>query len=93
MHRVQAALPREALEAGWDDGAWRAQVAYAGSIAELRLLLGRLEEAILDGWLSPHFQRSPLLVKGAWLPTGGWLLAETLHQRAPPIESQAFQCL
>ena len=71
MRCVEAALPREALRAWWDSAAWQAQVASAGNIAELRLLLGRLEEALQDGWLSPHFPRHPLLVKGAWLPTGG----------------------
>lgn len=46
------------------------QVSHASSISELRALLGHLEEAVQDKWLSPLFQRQPLLVKGAWLLTG-----------------------
>lgn len=67
---IERALPREALQEGWDAAAWQGQLDAAGSTAELRGLLGCLEEALQSGWLSPHFPRKPLLVLGAWLPTG-----------------------
>ncbi|KAK9797439.1 hypothetical protein WJX73_004705 [Symbiochloris irregularis] len=70
LQKVEQALPRAALASSWDGDFWQEQVSNARSLAELRSLLGHLEEAIQDGWLSPLFQRSPLLVKGAWLLTG-----------------------
>lgn len=67
---VAAALPPDALPPPFDATSWRAAVREAGSALELRSSLGRLEEAIGSDYLSPAFHRRPLLVKGAWLPTG-----------------------
>lgn len=44
----------------------------ATSVLELRQALGRLEEGLNADYVSPAFHRRPLLVKGAWLPTGAW---------------------
>ncbi len=67
---VLAALPAEALPPPFDPGAWREAVKSAASPADLRRALGRLEEGLHNDYVSPAFHRRPLLVKGAWLPTG-----------------------
>ncbi len=68
---VLAALPAEALPPPFDPGAWREAVKAAASPLDLRRALGRLEEGLHNDCISPAFHRRPLLVKGAWLPTGG----------------------
>ena len=57
----------------WEAAAWKEKVRSCDDAAGLREALGTLEVAIRDGWLSPLFKRAPLLVKGAWLPTGALL--------------------
>lgn len=49
---------------------------------DLRAALATLESSIHEEYLSPLFNRKPLLVKGAWLPTGtSWnlILSLTRH--------------
>lgn len=46
------------------------EVRDAPGLEELRSALASLESAIHEEYLSPLFNRSPLLVKGAWLHTG-----------------------
>ncbi len=65
---VHAALPPKALTGPLDT--WEATVQQAPDARTLRTCLGTLEAAISDDVLSGEFQRDPLLVKGAWMPTG-----------------------
>lgn len=62
------------LMAWWlKDGGWvshEQEVRDAAGPEELRSALASLETAIHEEYLSPLFQRNPLLVKGAWLHTG-----------------------
>ncbi|GAB4814610.1 hypothetical protein N2152v2_001656 [Parachlorella kessleri] len=67
---VLAALPGEALPPPFDPDAWREAVKGAATPLDLRRALGRLEEGLHNDYVSPAFHRRPLLVKGAWLPTG-----------------------
>lgn len=71
---LEKALPREALGADWDSGAWKDRVRSSGDASALKQALAELEEALQEGWVSPAFQRNLLLVRGAWLHTGGHCL-------------------
>eukprot|EP00884_Botryococcus_braunii_P016830 jgi/Botrbrau1/3830/Bobra.0183s0056.2 len=70
MLRVEAGIPRKALVDPWMSDRWRKEVRNAIGPEDLRGALATLEDAIYEEYLSPLFNRKPLLVKGAWLPTG-----------------------
>lgn len=67
---VEKALPRTAFDSDWDSTAWKEAVRACASPANFRESLANLETALRQPFISPHFPRWPLLVRGAWLPTG-----------------------
>lgn len=73
----------------WQREAWLAQVAAAPDLVALRSALGALEAAVKLDCISPLFQRTPLLVKGAWLPVGELPLsaASPLCRTGPAMET------
>ena len=68
--KVHAALLEPALADRFNRKAWERSVRGAADLAALRDALGELQAAVKDYRLSQSFTRTPLLVKGAWLPTG-----------------------
>ena len=68
--KVHAALLEPALADGFNRKAWERSVRGAADLEALRDALGELQAAVKDDRLSQSFARTPLLVKGAWLPTG-----------------------
>lgn len=75
---VEKALPYTAFGEGWDPAAWKDSVRASCSPTEFRDCLANLESSVQDNHLSPHYLKVPLLVKGAWLPTG---ISMAFHQR------------
>ena len=71
---VEKALPRTALAAEWDSASWKEGVRACNGASDFRVSLASLESAVQDQFLSPYFYKDPLLVRGAWLPTGAKLL-------------------
>ena len=67
---VEKALPQAALSAEWDSVAWKENVRACSSATDFRSSLAALEGAVQEQHLSPYFYKDPLLVRGAWLPTG-----------------------
>ena len=70
MKRVREALPLADAETdeldGWDD-----ELAGADSAQQLKQLLGRLEAAVQEDWLSPlHQAAPPKLIPQAWPACG-----------------------
>ena len=59
-------------ESTLDRKAWDKAVRGAPDLPTLRDALGELQGAVRDNRLSQHFARTPLLVKGAWMETGGF---------------------
>lgn len=54
----------------FDSAAWTERVTSASSLSDIKSALGALESALLPLFLHPDYKRDPLLVKGAWIPTG-----------------------
>ncbi len=67
---MHAALLDPTLEDGFPRKAWEKGVRGAAELSELRDALGELQAGVKDERLSSTYIRTPLLVKGAWLPTG-----------------------
>lgn len=67
---VEKALPQNAFAEDWEPSAWKERVRECCTPSEFRECLANLEAAVQDQFLSPHYIRAPLLVQGAWLPTG-----------------------
>ena len=78
---MHAALLEPALAEGFNRKAWEKSVKGAAELVTLRDALAELQAAIKDDRLSQSFARTPLLVKGAWLPTG---VPEPRPAAAPP---------
>ncbi|KXZ56546.1 hypothetical protein GPECTOR_1g490 [Gonium pectorale] len=77
MLRLEAALPAEAVDEGFERIAWAEAVRSAPNPAALRTCLGQLEAALLPspdgtapGLLATVFHRHPPLVRGAWVEVG-----------------------
>lgn len=70
MLLVEKALPRSAFMEDWDSAAWKDSVRACTQPSEFREALANLESSILDEFVSPYYRKWPLLVRGAWLPTG-----------------------
>ena len=67
---IAKALPQDATAAEWDAAAWRDAVRGATDVAAVKEVLAALEGAVQPEFISPLFPLTPLLVRGAWLPTG-----------------------
>ena len=70
---VEKALPRTALTPEWDSASWKEGVRACSGASDFRVSLAALESAVQVEYLSPYFYKDPLLVRGAWLPTGAYL--------------------
>ena len=81
MLKVHAALLDPALAEDFPRKAWEKTVKSATDLVTLRDALGDLQAGVQDDRLSQSFARTPLLVKGAWLPTGVPLTLSTLACR------------
>ena len=65
---------------GWEDG-----LEAAATPAQIKGLLGSLEAALHEDWLSAHYQRTPKLVALAW-PACGEI--NKMLQRATAVAAQ-----
>ena len=87
---VEKALPRTALTAEWDSASWKEGVRACSGAADFRDSLASLEGAVQEGYLSPYFYKEPLLVRGAWLPTGAAKQSLPLPLFSKACQASAF---